>query len=130
MKISDNLRSRWTTFAGFANSTAKRPATRNIIGYREWKPPLARSDKVSQPASALPSPKNGSPTDTTNRALKSSTTTFTEDVAARFLAYGWNVLRVGDANDIGRIEEAFKIFQQTKGRPTFIVLDSHIGYGL
>ena len=55
--------------------------------------------------------------------------TFTEDVAARFLAYGWNVLRVGDANDIGRIEEALKIFQQTKGRPTFIVLDSHIGYG-
>jgi transketolase len=55
--------------------------------------------------------------------------TFTEDVAARFLAYGWNVLRVGDANDIGRIEDALKIFQQTKGRPTFIVLDSHIGYG-
>jgi transketolase, bacterial and yeast len=55
--------------------------------------------------------------------------TFTEDVAARFLAYGWNVLRVGDANDIERIEDALKIFQQTKGRPTFIVLDSHIGYG-
>jgi transketolase len=55
--------------------------------------------------------------------------TFTEDVAARFLAYGWNVLRVGDANDIGRIEDALKVFQQTKGRPTFIVLDSHIGYG-
>ena len=55
--------------------------------------------------------------------------TFTEDVAARFLAYGWNVLRVGDANDIDRIEQALKIFQQTKGRPTFIVLDSHIGYG-
>src|SRR5690242_8100450 len=55
--------------------------------------------------------------------------TFTEDVAARFLAYRWNVLRVGDANDIGRIEEALTIFKQTKGRPTFIVLDSHIGYG-
>jgi transketolase len=55
--------------------------------------------------------------------------TFTEDVAARFLAYGWNVLRVGDANDLGRIEQALTIFQQTKGRPTFIVLDSHIGYG-
>ncbi|HXC34683.1 MAG TPA: transketolase [Candidatus Acidoferrales bacterium] len=54
---------------------------------------------------------------------------FTEDVAARFMAYGWNVLRVGDANDIERIERAFAIFQQTKGRPTFIVLDSHIGYG-
>jgi transketolase len=55
--------------------------------------------------------------------------TFTEDVAARFLAYNWNVLRVGDANDIDRIEHALTIFRQTKGRPTFIVLDSHIGYG-
>ncbi len=54
---------------------------------------------------------------------------FTEDVAARFLAYDWNVLRVGDANDIDRIEHALGIFRQTKGRPTFIVLDSHIGYG-
>ncbi|HEU0179845.1 MAG TPA: transketolase [Blastocatellia bacterium] len=55
--------------------------------------------------------------------------TFTEDVEARFLAYGWNVLRVGDANDIGRIEHALDIFRKTKGRPTFIVLDTHIGYG-
>jgi transketolase len=55
--------------------------------------------------------------------------TFTEDVAARFLAYGWNVLRVGDANDLERIEHALDIFRKTKGRPTFIVLDTHIGYG-
>ena len=55
--------------------------------------------------------------------------TFTEDVAARFLAYGWNVLRVGDANDVDRIEHALGIFRKEKGRPTFIVLDSHIGYG-
>jgi len=54
---------------------------------------------------------------------------FTEDVAGRFLAYGWNVLRVGDANDIDRIEQALEVFRKTKGRPTFIVLDSHIGYG-
>ena len=54
---------------------------------------------------------------------------FTEDVATRFLAYGWNVLRVGDANDLERIENALDIFRKTKGRPTFIVLDSHIGYG-
>jgi transketolase len=54
---------------------------------------------------------------------------FTEDVAARFLAYGWNVLRVGDANDIDRIEPSIEVFRKTKGRPTFIVLDSHIGYG-
>jgi transketolase len=55
--------------------------------------------------------------------------TFTEDVAARFLAYGWNVLRVTDANDIERIEDALNTFKQQSGRPTFIVLDSHIGYG-
>ena len=54
---------------------------------------------------------------------------FTEDVEARFLAYGWNVLRVGNANDIDRIENALNVFSKEKGRPTFIVLDSHIGYG-
>jgi transketolase len=54
---------------------------------------------------------------------------FTEDIAARFLGYGWNVLRVGDANDLERIEHALGVFRATKGRPTFIILDSHIGYG-
>ena len=54
---------------------------------------------------------------------------FTEDVPARFMAYGWNVLRVGDANDLDRIGHALDVFRTTKGRPTFIVLDSHIGYG-
>ena len=55
--------------------------------------------------------------------------TFTEDVATRFLAYQWNVLRVGDANDLQQIEDALDIFRHTKGRPTLIILDSHIGYG-
>lgn len=54
---------------------------------------------------------------------------FSEDVALRFLAYGWNVLRVGDANDLARIEQALALFRETKGRPTLIILDSHIGYG-
>src|SRR6266446_2827252 len=54
---------------------------------------------------------------------------FTEDVATRFLGYGWNVLRVGDANDIDRIERALEVFRNTKRRPTLIILDSHIGYG-
>jgi transketolase len=54
---------------------------------------------------------------------------FTEDVAGRFLAYGWNVLRIGDANDVDRIQHALGVFRETKGRPTFIILDSHIGYG-
>jgi transketolase len=55
--------------------------------------------------------------------------TFTEDVPARFRAYGWNVLHLTDANDIDRIEQALREFRQTRGRPTLIVLDTHIGYG-
>ena len=54
---------------------------------------------------------------------------FTEDVAARFQGYRWNVLRVGDANDLQSIEQALRTFRETKGRPTLIILDSHIGYG-
>jgi transketolase len=54
---------------------------------------------------------------------------FTEDVAARFLGYGWSVLRVSDANDLDRIEQALARFHETSGRPTLIILDSHIGYG-
>jgi transketolase len=55
--------------------------------------------------------------------------TFSEDVGARFRSYGWNVLSVPNANDLKQIEAAFATFRKTKGRPTLIVLDSHIGYG-
>ena len=55
--------------------------------------------------------------------------TFTEDVAGRFLAYSWNVVRVGDANDLDRIENALKIAAGTPGRPSIVIIDSHIGYG-
>ena len=55
--------------------------------------------------------------------------TFTEDVAGRFLAYGWNVLRVGDANDLDRIENALRTAAGTTGRPSIVIIDSHIGYG-
>jgi transketolase len=55
--------------------------------------------------------------------------TFTEDVAARFVAYGWNLLRVHDANDIVTIEAALKTAAGTTGKPTMIIVDSHIGYG-
>ena len=54
---------------------------------------------------------------------------FTEDVAARFLAYGWSVLRVRDANDTQEIGAALARFLETKGQPTLIVIESHIGYG-
>jgi transketolase len=52
-----------------------------------------------------------------------------DDVATRFLALGWNVTRVGDANDLAMLDRAFELFKRTTGRPTLIVVDSHIGYG-
>jgi transketolase len=55
--------------------------------------------------------------------------TYDDDVAGRFLAYGWNVTRVGDANDTNLIERAFDVFKQTDDRPTLVIVDSHIGYG-
>jgi transketolase len=54
---------------------------------------------------------------------------FTEDVAARFHAYGWNVTRVHDANDLGLLDRAFSEFKQTADRPTLVIVDSHIAYG-
>jgi transketolase len=52
-----------------------------------------------------------------------------DDIAARFLAYGWNVERVGDANDTGRIAEAIESFRRVDDVPTLIIVESHIGYG-
>jgi transketolase len=54
---------------------------------------------------------------------------FSEDVATRFLGYNWNVLRVGDANDLEMLERAFRTFKNTRDRPTLIIVDSHIAYG-
>ncbi len=54
---------------------------------------------------------------------------FNEDVAARFRAYGWNVLHVTDANDLNALNRAFGNFAKTADKPTFIVVNSHIGYG-
>jgi len=59
-----------------------------------------------------------------NTSLASS-----DDVATRFIAYGWNVTRVGDANDLVTLERAFHTFQKTTDRPTLIIVDSHIAYG-
>jgi transketolase len=54
---------------------------------------------------------------------------FSDDVATRFMGYGWNVTRVGDANDRDMLTRAFKTFQATTDRPTLIIVDSHIAYG-
>jgi len=54
---------------------------------------------------------------------------FSEDVATRFMAYGWNVLRVADANDLEMLDRAFQTFSHELERPTLMIVDSHIGYG-
>ena len=54
---------------------------------------------------------------------------FSEDVATRFMAYGWNVTRVGDANDIEMLERALNSFRKETERPTLIIVDSHIAFG-
>ena len=54
---------------------------------------------------------------------------FSEDVATRFLGYGWNVTRVGDANDLEMLAKAYQCFLETKDRPTLIIVDTHIAYG-
>ena len=54
---------------------------------------------------------------------------FTEDIAERFLAYGWQVHRVSDANDQERLAEALEQFRRTDNGPSFIIVESHIGYG-
>ena len=54
---------------------------------------------------------------------------FSDDVATRFIGYGWNVTRVGDANDRTMLARAFETFKKETGRPTLIIVDSHIAYG-
>ena len=54
---------------------------------------------------------------------------FSENVALRFKAYGWNVVEVTDANNLKQLSDAYNAFLKTSDRPTLIVVDSHIGYG-
>jgi transketolase len=55
--------------------------------------------------------------------------TFSDDLATRFIGHGWNVTRVGDANDLEMLARAFRTFLSTRDRPTLIIVDSHIAYG-
>jgi transketolase len=55
--------------------------------------------------------------------------TYEDDVAARFAGYGWNVNRVGDANDLELLTRGFEAFRNEPRRPTLIIVDSHIGWG-
>ncbi|MFZ0619806.1 MAG: transketolase [Candidatus Acidiferrales bacterium] len=52
-----------------------------------------------------------------------------DDVAERFEAYGWNVTAVPDANNLEQVARAIQVFQESKDRPTLIIVHSHIGYG-
>mmetsp|Transcript_30390 Transcript_30390/g.44128 ORF Transcript_30390/g.44128 Transcript_30390/m.44128 type:complete len:710 (+) Transcript_30390:90-2219(+) len=54
---------------------------------------------------------------------------FTEDVATRFVAYGWNITRVTDANDLPKLQSAFSVARKENNRPTLVVVDSHIAWG-
>ena len=54
---------------------------------------------------------------------------YDDDVAARFMGYGWNVTRVGDANDTELLARAFEEFKAEPDRPTLVIVDSHIGWG-
>lgn len=54
---------------------------------------------------------------------------FTEDVAARYEAYGWRVLRCDDANDIGKVDAVLAKAVQNDGRPTLIIGKTTIGFG-
>jgi transketolase len=54
---------------------------------------------------------------------------YSDDVASRFIGYGWSVTRVGDANDLEILQRAFRNFENESDRPTLIIVDSHIAYG-
>ncbi len=54
---------------------------------------------------------------------------FSEDVACRFVALGWNVTRVGDANDLDALSRALEGFRATGDRPTLVIVDTHIAWG-
>jgi transketolase len=54
---------------------------------------------------------------------------YSDDVATRYMGYGWNVTRAGDANDLELLDRAFRTFKTEKERPTLIIVDSHIAYG-
>jgi transketolase len=54
---------------------------------------------------------------------------FSDDVATRFIGHGWNVTRVGDANDLEMLTRAFETFRRERERPTLVIVDSHIAWG-
>jgi transketolase len=58
-----------------------------------------------------------------------TTLAFTEDVPARFAAYGWNVLKVADGQDLTALTHAIEQAKKTTGKPTIICVKTLIGFG-
>lgn len=58
-----------------------------------------------------------------------TTLAFTEDVGARFAAYGWNVLKVADGQDLAAVSDAIEQAKATSGKPTIICVKTLIGFG-
>ena len=54
---------------------------------------------------------------------------FSEEVGARFQAYGWKVTQVKDANDVPALAQAFTAFKNETEGPSLIIVDSHIAFG-
>lgn len=59
----------------------------------------------------------------------STSLAFSDDIATKFIALGWNVTRVGDANDRRMLARALRLFRAEAHRPTLVIVDSRIGYG-
>jgi transketolase len=59
----------------------------------------------------------------------STSLAFSDDIATKFIGLGWNVTRVGDANDRRMLSRALETFRGERARPTLIIVDSRIGYG-
>src|SRR4029079_7652341 len=66
-----------------------------------------------------------------NHVTLSGTTsiTFSEDVGARYRAYGWHLYHVQDGNDLAAIDKALRGAVDETGRPSLIIVDTQIGYG-
>lgn len=100
-----------------------RPATAGIrrLTSSWYRPAMARSSAGGGRRHLRARPRGRRPAECDGRSA--------EDVATRFLACGWNVTRVGDANDLEMLDRAFETFRHTHDRPTLIIVDSHIAYG-
>jgi transketolase len=66
-----------------------------------------------------------------NHVTLSATTNvaFSEDVPARYAAFGWHVQKVDDGNDLKAIEKAINNARAEKGRPSLISVNTILGYG-